>query len=257
MKPLGDEDLILYYYGEVTEGSEIESRLEGSPELQERYREVCRLLDAVGEQTVPERHAAYGSRIWHRIAPQMEAEPGIARRWRWLQPSRQWAWAAALALLLVGAFVAGRISPKPQTSEMATLSIEGRERIVLMTVASPLERSEMLLLELVNTRDDGDVDLSVERQLASQLGDESRLYRQAAQQIGKPDVAALLEQLETVLVELSHGPQTVSSDDLGELRVRLDEGDVLFRVRVLGSRIRQEARSGDNEYHTGAEPREI
>ena len=115
----------------------------------------------------------------------------------------------------------------------------------------------MLLLELVNTRDNGDVDLSVERQLASRLGDESRLYRQAAQQVGKSDVAALLEQLETVLLELSHGPEMVSADDLGELRVRLDEGDVLFKVRVLGSRLRQEVQSGDNENHTGAQPREI
>ena len=84
MKSLQDEDLILYYYGEVPEGSEIESQLKGSPELQERYRAVCRLLDAVGEQTVPERHAAYGSRIWHRIAPQIESESRIAKRWtRW------------------------------------------------------------------------------------------------------------------------------------------------------------------------------
>lgn len=257
MRPLGDEDLILYYYGEVSEGSEIKSQIEGSPELQERYRAVCRLLDSVGEHTVPERHSAYGSRIWHRIAPQVEAESSAVRRWRWLRPSRQWAWAAVLAVLLIGAFVAGRMSPRPQTSEVAALPSDGRERIVLMTVAGHLERSEMLLLELVNTQDNGDVDLSVERQLASQLGDESRLYRQAAQQVGKSDIAALLEQLETVLLELSHGPQTVSSDDLGELRVRLDEGDVLFKVRVLGSRIRQEVQSGEKKHYTGAEPREI
>ena len=70
-------------------------------------------------------------------------------------------------------------------------------------------------------------------------------------------MALLLEQLETVLVELSQGPQTVSSEDLGELRLRLDEGDVLFKVRVLGSRIRQEARDGEIGYQDGAKPREI
>ena len=257
MKPIQDEDLILYYYSEVADVGEIESQLESSPELQERYREVCRLLDAVGEHAVPERHAAYGSRIWHRVAPRIEAESTGSSSWRWLRPNRQWAWGAALVLLLVVAFVAGRMSPRPEISEVATLPTDGRERIVLMTVAGHLERSEMLLLELVNTQDNGDVDLSVERQLASQLGDESRLYRQAAQQVGKSDVAALLEQLEMVLMELSHGPQMVSADDLGELRVRLDEGDVLFKVRVVGSRLRQEVRSGDHEIHTGAQPREI
>lgn len=257
MKTLRDEDLILYYYGEVSEASEIEDQLEVSPELRERYQAVCRLLDAVGEHSVPERHATYGSRIWHRLVPEIEARTTSQRAWSWLRPNRQWAWGAALVLLLVVTFVAGRMSPRSQVSEVATLSSDGRERIVLMTVAGHLERSEMLLLELVNTRDNGEVDLSVERQLASRLGDESRLYRQAAQQVGKSDVAALLEQLETVLLELSHGPETVSADDLGELRVRLDEGDVLFKVRVLGSRLRQEVQSGDNENYTGAQPREI
>ena len=111
MKPLREEDLILYYYGEVPDGSEIESQIEGSPELQERYRAVCRLLDSVGEHTVPELHSAYGSRIWHRIAPHVEAESTAARRWRWLQPNRRWAWAAGLAVLLIGAFVAGGGDP--------------------------------------------------------------------------------------------------------------------------------------------------
>ncbi len=115
----------------------------------------------------------------------------------------------------------------------------------------------MLLLELVNTQDNGDVDLTVERQMARELSDASRLSRQAASRVGHSDVALLLEQLETVLVELSQGPQRVSSEDLGELRLRLDEGDVLFKVRVLGSRIRQEARDGEIGYHNGAEPREI
>ena len=75
---------------------------------------------------------------------------------------------------------------------------------------------------------------------ARRAGSTARLPRQA----GKTDVAVLLEQLETVLVELSHGPQTVPSSDLGELRVRLDEGDVLFKVRVLGTRLRQEVNAG-------------
>ena len=46
-------------------------------------------------------------------------------------------------------------------------------------------------------------------------------------------------------------------DDLGELRLRLDEGDVLFKVRVLGSRIRQEVRAGEDDYANGDGPREI
>lgn len=257
MKPLRDEDLILYYYSEAPNAAEIEEQLASSAEQQDRYREICRLLDAVAEHEVPGRHPAYASRVWHRIAPQIEGAASLADGFSWLKRGRSWLLAATLLLLVFSAFLAGRMLPRSETSEVVLQPDDGRERIVLMTVAGHLERSEMLLLELVNAQEDGDVDLSVERQLARELGDESRLYRQAARRVGQPDVAALLEQLETVLVELSQGPQTVSSDDLGEIRLRLDEGDVLFKVRVLGSRIRQQARSGEVEPHNGAQPREI
>ena len=165
--------------------------------------------------------------------------------------------AATVVLLVLAAFLAGRMLPRSQTPEVASRALDGRERIVLMTVAGHLERSELLLLELANTPDYGDVDLSIERRLARQLGSESRLYRQAASQVGQADVAALLEQLERVLLELSQGPQMISPDDMGELRLRLDEGDVLFKVRVLGSRIRQQVRAGEHDYANGDGPREI
>jgi hypothetical protein len=251
MNRLRDEDLILYYYGESPNGREIEDQMESSAELRERYASLCLILDSVEEEPIPEPPQAYSSRIWHRIAPEIEGSQGSRRSWRWLRPNRQWALAAVMVLLLLTAFLAGRLFPDPDAQRLAGLPGDGRDRILMMTVAGHLERSEMLLLELVNIEENGEVDLSVERQLANELGLESRLYRQAAQQAGKADVAALLEQLETVLVELSHGPQMVPSGDLGELRVRLDEGDVLFKVRVLGTRLRQQIEAGSR---TGQDP---
>ncbi len=130
---------------------------------------------------------------------------------------------AATLLLVVVAFLAGRLWPRQQV-ELAAVGYDGQERILLLTVADHLEKSEMLLVELANTRDNGEFDISAERQLAGQLRSDSRLYRQAAKQSGQADVAALLEQLERVLVELANGPETIPSSDLGELRVLLDEG---------------------------------
>jgi hypothetical protein len=257
MKQLRDEDLILYYYGEAPAESEIEKELEASAELRRRYAALCLVLDAVEIEPVPDRGPAYGSRIWHRIASEIEESKAKSWNWSWLRPQRQWVLAGVMILLLITAFLAGRLVPDPAGQSMAGLSSDGRDRILLMTVASHLERSEMLLLELVNTHENGEIDLSLERQLANELGQESRLYRQAAQQAGKTDVAVLLEQLETVLVELSHGPQTVPSADLGELRVRLDEGDVLFKVRVLGTRLRQEVDTGSRSGEDQPAAREI
>ncbi len=72
MKPISDEDLILYYYGEASDDREIERQLESSAELRQRFETLRRLLDTVAGQEVPEPHPAYGSRIWHRVAPQIE-----------------------------------------------------------------------------------------------------------------------------------------------------------------------------------------
>lgn len=257
MSSLRDEDLVLYYYGESRDAIEIEEQLESSATARRRYADLCVVLDAVQEESVPDRSPAYGSRVWHRIAPQIL--DGSARGWMWRRwlPRRQWALAAVMVLLLVVAFLAGRTVPGPDARQLAGLSSDGRDRILLMTVAGHLERSEMLLLELVNTRDNGEVDLSVERRLAGELGQESRLYRQAAQQAGKSDVVAILEQLETVLVELSNGPETVPSQDLGQLRLRLDEGDVLFKVRVVGSRLRREVDTPSRSTETVPDVRDL
>ena len=150
-----------------------------------------------------------------------------------------------LVLLLLTAFLAGRMVPRTDVQVASGLSHEGRDRILLMTVAGHLERSEMLLLELVNSVSGDEVDLSLERQLATELGHENRLYRQAAQRAGRADVATLLEQLETVLVELANAPETVPAADLGEFQMRLADGNVLFKVRVVGSRLRRETEVPD------------
>jgi hypothetical protein len=149
-----------------------------------------------------------------------------------------------MAMLLVVAFLTGRFWPRQETvAVIAEQPAPSPERILLVTVAGHLERSEMLLLELVNTEENGSFDLSLERELAGELSGESRLYRQAARNAGQADVALVLEQLERVLVELAHGPAETPSSELGELRLRLDEAGLLFKVRVVGSRLRQETRT--------------
>ena len=246
MKRLSDEELVLYYYGEAPDPEEIERFLESSKEEQRRYAELSRVLDTVEEPPLPEKSATYGTSVWRRLEPQLEKKSWL-ESWSWeaLRPRREWALAGAMALLLVVAFVSGRFWPRQET--VAVIAEQpapsSPERILLVTVAGHLERSEMLLLELVNTQENGSFDLSLERELAGVLSGESRLYRQAALNAGQADVALVLEQLERVLVELAHGPAETPSSELGELRLRLDEAGLLFKVRVVGSRLRQETRT--------------
>jgi len=239
MKFLKDEDLILYYYGESEDPAGIDRMMETSPQIGERFQQIRQLLDSVAEPEIPTRDSSYGTRVWNSLEPEIHR----GAWWkRWLEPStvRRWSLIGATAFLLAVAFMVGRFSNQqelPQTATTFDAEVE-RDRALFIAVANHLERSEMLLLELVNVDSAGGVNMSAERLLASELKGESQLYRQAARNAGQLGVADLLESIEILLVELANGPEDVQSGDLQTLRQRLEDGDLLFRVRVVGSRLR-------------------
>jgi hypothetical protein len=251
MRALTDDDLVLHYYGESPDADAVERALAASPALAERYRELCSVLDSVPELEVPEVDPAYGERVWRQLAPRIEeqqARKGLLARlfdWRPAVPfDRRWALAAAAVLLVVVSFLAGRFTSAPEASGPPP-----GQRILLVTVASHLERSELLLLELANARaaagdgsETGDsLDVSLERLLARELSGANRLYRQAADKAGEQRVASVLDDLERLLLEIANAPDQLDAERLAELQARLDEADILFKIRVVGSRLDQRA----------------
>lgn len=244
MKPRTEADLILYYYGEAPDAAGIERRLGESPRLRSEYDALCRALDAIEEGPLPVLPASYEAQLWSSLEGQLgrgrqRAQPALGGPLR-----HRWALVGAMATLVVAAFVAGRYWPDREIETASVVAQEARQRILLMAVADHLQRSEVLLLELVNARDDGEVDLSVERQLASTLRDQNRLYRRAAAQAGEVGIAVLLDQLERWLVETANGPPVADSPRFRGLRRDASNGDLLFRVRVVESRLRSRILSG-------------
>lgn len=100
-----------------------------------------------------------------------------------------------------------------------------------MALGDHLERSEMVLTELVNDPDQPP-DLALERERARNLISENRLYRQTAAESGDPAVAQLLDELERVLIDLSHG------SDTEEIKSRIDAESLLFKLRVVGANLK-------------------
>ena len=49
-----------------------------------------------------------------------------------------------------------------------------------------------------------------------------------------------IDDLDRVLLEISHSPSEVSSDQLDDLKQEIENRGLLFKVRVLGSQVRQE-----------------
>jgi len=116
-----------------------------------------------------------------------------------------------------------------------------RERVLLVAVGDHLERSQMVLVELANAGAPaaGRLDISYEQQTAEDLLESNRLYRQTAATNGDVATAALLEELERVLLEIAHSPSEVSARQLEELRRQIEDRGILFKVKVFGSRVEQ------------------
>ena len=129
---------------------------------------------------------------------------------------------------------------------MAAADPQARERILLLAVGDYLDRSQMMLVELANTETHGPVDITAEQERATDLVSESRLYRQTALHTGDVRVAALLDELDRVLLEISHAPSRLEPRDLEKLRERLRADGILFKIRVLGSNVRDQEDSGRN-----------
>jgi hypothetical protein len=235
MKEIHDDDLILYWYGEAEDPGEIRAHLDASPELRARYDELRRALEAAGEALpVPARPESYGAEVWARIQPRLD---GKVLPFRPRRDVLAWVAAAAAVLLLAVGFLAGRYWPQPGEPQVAALPAAARERILVRTVAVHLESSERLLTELANSEADGAVDLSAERRWAQDLLAANRLYRQSARNGGRPRIASLLDELEPLLLEIAHGPSEVPAEEIEDLRARIEDQFILFKMRVASQRL--------------------
>ena len=191
--------------------------------------------------------------MWRRIEGQI---PARRRGWSWTAwlPARaRWAAAgAALAALLTVAFLAGRFYPQGRhPGQLANADPKAGERVLLVAVGDYLERSQMVLFELVNASPKQPMDISAEQERAADLVSESRLYRQTAAHVGDKSVEGVLDDLDRVLLEISHAPSRLTPDDLEKLRQRLEADGILFKIRVLGANVRNQEESAPDQTSAG------
>lgn len=231
-----EQELVAYYYGESADLAAVELLLADDPSARRLYEELSAMLADVHPSDPPELGDGYPRQVWERI--QRRLDPPRRSAWWEFPTMRQLAPAAVLAGLIIAAFLVGRHSAGPPVAP--GISEQARQRILLVAVGDHLERSQLVLFELLNSPVEDLVDVRSEQEQAGDLLTDNRLYRTTAGQLGNPLIADILDDIERVLIELRHGPESLAPADLARLRAILDERDTLFKIRILNATIRQE-----------------
>ncbi len=238
MNHLSEEDLILLYYAEPGAPRHAQAHLSECAECRTAAASLAQSLTLCNDLGVPERSAEFGHDTWTRLVPALSLQPEPKRAWR----MPVWLTASALAILLVAVFFAGRLSrPTPTPSSiLAGLSDQARERILAITVADHLDRVQNLLTEIADDNGAGPDGFADNRARAEDLVQEERLMRQSLAAQGETATTNFLGEVETVLTEAAHTPDSASAEQVRDLRDRIEAGSLLFKVRVVESNLRNE-----------------
>lgn len=246
---LSDDDLVLHYYGEDVVRAE--SHLAACPACQANYTKLQRVMAFVDSAPAVEPEAGFERVAWARLEPALQ------------RPRRSWlagfvfspvrlAFTADIVLLIGAAFMAGRMTRMPVASSGVAQSANTvRERILMADLGEHLDRSQMVLVELASADDsEGKVDISLEQTRAEQLVKANRLYRQTALSTGDAAMASVLDELERVLVDIAASPTTVSQEEFDAVRRRIESKELLFKVRIIASQIRERQKAAIQERAT-------
>ena len=227
---ISDEDLLLDYYGENTpeQRTVMRAHLEWCADCRALDRELRAVLALVDNEPMPEAPPGFEREMWARLEP-------VVTRYSFEFP--RWVLAASVAALAVGSFALGRVWDTPTTPpQQQVANADARElseRMLRSEVEEHLERSQRVLVELANADDSAPVLLASDRERAADLVAAGRLYRRSAEEMGDADTRDLIEDVERVLVEIANGPDVESSNDLSQVRARIVDQDLIFRLRVM------------------------
>lgn len=245
---LSEDVLILHFYGEADEaavGAHLASCAHCRDEFA-RLQHTLALVDtADGFAPAEAPGPAFEREVWARLAPALAPR----RPWwaGWLT-MRALALGGGVAVLVLVAFFAGRASRDRErgepTTTITTAAADGTvaERILVVAVVDHLDRSQMVLMEILNSDVDSTAVLAAEQGKARELISANRLYRQTAAQTGDDGTGDVLDELERALIEIANTPPDATRADLDALRARLAAGGLLFKVRVVHSEMRARER---------------
>ena len=270
MKSWTRDDLVLFYYRELGESQsrELTIAIANSAQLKQEYKQICNVLDSAVSAEIPELSENLNQRIMTNIYEQQVRTTPVAKAHskRGILSSLrnhlteifftdQWRYCAtasiAIAVVMAGVFYMGRISVEsesivieqagaPEVGAQYAFDDQASHRILLTSVSSHLESGGRLLTQVSNGAEGAEVDLPAREQMLEQMIAFNRLYRRAAERSSDGTLVSVLQQMENVLLELYHADDAVNDAGLKGIRSRLDNSDLLFKLKVTNKKISQE-----------------
>lgn len=245
-----DDELIEHFCGDADPAGavRIDAHLLECRECRRAWDGLAAALTIVND-AVPEPPAGFERVMWARVQTAIAADRRST--WAW----RQWVPAGALAAaVLMGVALVNRSggSPSPETTPVAVTAadttaanVRQNERVLYAALDGHFQQTEALLVELRNAPDRDA--LGLERVTADDLIAAGRLYRQTAEYTGHPGLVRMLEDLEPVLVEVARGADRLAERDRAWLRARIDDDNLIFKVRAVSTDVRARVGHGDQD----------
>jgi hypothetical protein len=256
-------DIELYFYGELDpmERARVDAHLRRCAPCRQRLDDLHAIRRALAEHPAVDAPPAGD---WSGFMRRLDAAVGLAPATPAIErpivlehDGRRWTarhvmtLAAMLALVVTGVFMAARFraaGPEQRRVQTGTSVVAGPdvpaapqsakadERALREVSAEHLERSKLVVLGLA-TRDPHGTksdDWQYERQLAGTLLSDTRLYRLTAQDRGISDVARVMRDLETVLLETSMSDEA-DRDALERVQRLIAKRDLVLKMQVVAT----------------------
>jgi Putative zinc-finger len=246
-------DIELYFYDELdaADTARVAAHLRGCAECRQRLddlRAIRRALSGPRVEAPPaDDWSGFMGRLDDACGVKGDAPPAASRR---LSLRALVAIAAMLTLVTMGVIMASRVrSTTPPRANVAAADVRpivpaaapvappaSSDRGLVEMSEEHLERSKLVVLGLA-TRDPqrtSPADWQYERELAGSLLSDTRLYRLAAEDRGMKELARVMGDLETVLLQASLS-EHADRESLARVQRLITKRDLMVKMQVVGS----------------------
>jgi hypothetical protein len=234
----GSGQVELYFYGELpdAERGDVERHLASCTACRQALDDLALIRTALAK-----RPQADGppSADWSAFMARLDAAVARERALPAAPPARPvmplLAMAALLALVTISVVLVARSRPAPVENAGVAGRMEAEAPPALAAAGQQhLERSKLVVLGLAGRDADETafVEWHYERELATRLLDDTRLYRQAAEREGLTSMAGVMRDLEFVLLQASLTEGREPSE-LSQIQRAIHKRDLLQKMEVV------------------------